>query len=317
MKFRNNLDKSLLGNGCILVATIFWGVNYPFTKALIPDFMSANDISAVRLVGGCILFWLTSLFTGAEKLDAQSLKCAAIGGAVGLFGCIFLFVLSLNYGSAIDIAIIMTLPPVFVILMEVLFMGRRPSLMEYCGIVLSFAGAAMIILSRAGSGAAGGNNFLLGDFLAMASSLSFAIYLVVLAKPTDKYRPISLLRWVFFFAALPALFLVPPLFSAPILKSGEIAPWLEIAFILFCPTFLAYLLQEPAIRMIGPVIDSLYQYLTPVVAAIAAILMGVDEPRWQQGAAMLIIIAGMILTDRGKKREKVNPAHEARKQNFF
>lgn len=309
MKLRTNLEKSLLGNACILTATIFWGVNYAFTKELIPDFMSANDISAVRLVGGCILFWLASLFLGAEKLDAESLKRAAIGGAIGLFGCIWLFVLSLNYGSAIDIAIIMTLPPVFVILMEAIFMHRRPSLMEYLGIILSFAGAAMIILARAGSDASGGDNYLLGDLLALVSSFSFAIYLVVLAKPTDRYRPISLLRWVFLFSALPALFLVPPLFDAPILHADHFAPWGEIAFILFCPTFLAYLLQEPAIRMIGPVIDSLYQYLTPVVAAIAAMLMGVDKPRWEQGIAMLIIVAGMVLTDLGKKREMRKRAH--------
>lgn len=307
MKLRNNLEKSLLGNGCILVATIFWGVNYAFTKALIPDFMGANDISAVRLVGGCILFWLASLFLRAEKLDAQSLARAAVGGAIGLFCCIWLFVLSFDYGSPIDIAIIMTLPPVFVILMEVLFMGRRPSIMEYCGIALSFAGAAMVILGG-GRGTAG-SDYLKGDLLALGSSFSFAIYLVVLAKPTDHYRAISLLRWVFLFAAIPALFFVPPLFDAPILHTDHLAPWSEIAFILFCPTFLAYLLQEPAIRMIGPVIDSLYQYLTPVVAAIAAILLGVDQPRWEQGIAMFIIIAGMVLTDRGKKRERPKKAH--------
>lgn len=36
-----SMNSFLLGNGCILLATIFWGINVPATKALIPDFMTA------------------------------------------------------------------------------------------------------------------------------------------------------------------------------------------------------------------------------------------------------------------------------------
>lgn len=301
----SNTGKWLLGNIYILMATIFWGVNYPFTKALIPTWMSANAVSAVRLIGGCLLFWLISLAMNAERLDKESLLRTAIGGAVGLFGCIFLFVLALDYGSAIDIAIIMTLPPAFVILMEVAFMHRRPSFLSYIGIVVSFVGAAMVILGRSShSGTA--SNPLLGDFLAVAASASFALYLVILAKPSEKYRPISLLRWVFLFGALPGIFLVPDLLRAPLLHTTEPAPWLEIGFILFCPTFLAYLLTQPAIKDIGAVLVSLYQYLTPVVAALTAMLMGVEQPKWQQGVAMLVIIAGMIMTNIGNKKMSKN-----------
>ena len=296
------LEKAVLGNLCIMLATIFWGVNYPFTKALIPEWMSANAISCVRLVGGCCLFWLASLFIKTEKLDRESLKKAAIGGAIGLFGCIFLFVLSLDYGSAIDIAIIMTLPPVFVILMEVFFMGRRPSIWVYVGVILSFGGAATVIL--AGGGGGGGSDYLLGDALAIMASFCFAIYLLTLAKPTRIYNPVSLLRWVFFFAALPALFLSPDLFRSPIIHSDKLEPWLWIGFILFCPTFISYLLTQPAIRDIGAMPVSLYQYLTPVVAAIAAMIMGVEKPAWHQAIAMAIIVAGMIMTNMGHDRRE-------------
>lgn len=304
MDFRNNVEKAIFGNACILAATIFWGVNYAFTKALAPVWMSDSAIAAVRLIGGAILFWAASLFIKNDKLDKDSLIRAACGGGVGLFGCIYLFVLSLGYGSAIDISIIMTLPPVFVILLEVVFLHRHPSWLEYCGIALSFIGAAMVILTGS-SDAHTGSNYLLGDFLAIAASACFAIYLVVLAKPTDIYKPVSLLRWVFLFAGLPGLFLLPGLFESPLLHTTEPAPWLEIAFILFCPTFFAYFLTQPAIKAIGAVLVALYQYLTPVVTAIAAILMGIEQPHWSQAFAMLIIIAGMLMTNWGKEKKKI------------
>lgn len=300
---KSSLGKILYGNACILAATIFWGVNYPFTKALIPDFMSSGGVAAFRILGGCLLFWLSSLFIKGDQIEKQDFLKIIIGGALGLFGCIYLFVIALDYGSAIDIAIIMTLQPAFVMLIEVLFLHRRPDLTEYAGLAISFVGAALVILTdHTGTGHA--NNFLLGDFFAVCAGICFAIYLVILQKPTQKYQPISLLRWVFLFAALPALFLVPELPSMAIWEADQPVPWLEIGFIVLCPTFFAYLLVQPASKAIGSVLVALYQYLTPVVAALAAILMGVDHLRWAQVAAMLLIVAGMLLTNYGKKRQK-------------
>lgn len=293
----------LLGNLCILLATIFWGVNVAVTKALIPDWMSANSISATRLVGGCILFWLTSLFVKCRPIEKGDWIRIVLGGSVGLFAFIFLFVMSLRFSSAIDISIIMTLPPMFVILMGVLFAHQRPLLLEYIGIVISFVGAVIVIVAG-GQGAHAGSNPVLGDILAIASCICYAFYLFILQKPSKKYKPITLLRWVFLFAGIPALFLLPGMQNLPIWHADSAVPWLEIGFILFCPTFFAYFLVQPAIENIGAELVSLYQYLLPVFAAITAVLMGLEKLLWTQVIAMLVIVAGMVLTNIGKKQRK-------------
>lgn len=290
----------LLGNGCILLATIFWGVNVSVTKALIPDWMSAYGISAVRLVGGCILMWITSLFLHCGKIDKHDWWRIVLGGGVGLFCFIFLFITSLSYANPIDISIIMTLPPIFVVVIGVIFLKQRPSWVEYLGILISFGGAATVILAN-GSGKAGSDN-LLGDLLAVASTLCYAFYLVILEKPSHTYKPITLLRWVFLFAAIPGLFLIPGMQKLPIFHTTHAVPWIEIGFILLCPTFLGYFLVQPAIKRIGSELTSLYQYLLPVFATISAVLMGLDKLKWTQVLAMGIIILGMLLTTRGKRK---------------
>ncbi len=293
----------LLGNACILLAAIFWGVNVAVTKALIPEWMSANSISAVRLIGGCGLFWLASLFVKCDPIEKGDWLRIIAGGALGLFAFIFLFVLSLRYSSAIDISIIMTLPPMFVILMGVIFAHQRPAALEYIGIVVSFIGAVIVIVDGGQSGRAASDP-IWGDFLAIASCICYAFYLFILQKPSRKYKPINLLRWVFLFAAIPGLCLVPGMEDLPLLHTDSYAPWLEIGFILFCPTFFAYFLVQPAIKNIGAELVSLYQYLLPVFAAITAVLMGLEKLLWMQVVAMLVIVAGMVLTNIGKKRRK-------------
>lgn len=297
---KNSPEKIFFGNACILIATIFWGVNYPFTKALIPDFMSSSGVSAFRLLGGCLLFWISSLFIPTDKIEKHDFIKIIVAGSIGLFGCIYLFVIALDYGSPIDISIIMTLQPAFVMLIEVIFLRRKPDFIAYAGLTLSFIGAALVILTGH-SGASHASNFLLGDFFAVCAGICFAIYLVILQKPTKKYKPVSILRWVFLFAAIPALFLVPELPRMLIWQTPQVIPWLEIAFIVVCPTFLAYLLVQPASKAIGATLVALYQYLTPVVAALAATWMGIDRLRWEQVVAMLLIVAGMLLTNRGEK----------------
>lgn len=300
----------LLGNACIMLATIFWGVNVAVTKALIPDWMTSEGITAVRLVGGCVLFWIGSMFVKCSHIQKGDWKKLVLGGFIGLFGFIYLFVMSLKYANPIDISIIMTLPPMFVILIGILFQHQRPSWIEYLGVLVAFAGAVTVILGGS-TGKAGSDN-LLGDMLAVVSCICYAFYLVILEGPSHTYRPITMLRWVFLFAAIPALFLLIGFDKMPIMHTTEAIPWLEISFILLCPTFIAYFLVQPAIKNIGSELVSLYQYLLPVFATITAVLMGLDRLKWIQVLAMGIIIAGMVLTNIGKKkRMKKTPSNPA------
>lgn len=80
----------LIGNGYILLATIFFGLNIPAVKALVPRWMTAEDVTAVRIVGGCALMWLTALFVRRERVDPGDRLRLAAGGIVGLFSFMYL-----------------------------------------------------------------------------------------------------------------------------------------------------------------------------------------------------------------------------------
>lgn len=309
---KHNVGGIIAGNAFMLLAAIFWGTNVTITKALIPQWMSPDGIIVVRLIGGCFLFWIASLFVKTQKIQRQDWMSLVLGGAIGLFAFIFLFITSLKFANPIDVSIIMTLPPMFVILIGVIFRGRRPKLLEYIGVLISFAGAAVVILGGS-TGKAGSDN-LLGLLLAVASTICYAFYLVIVEKPSHTYKPVTMLRWVFLFAAIPAVFLIPGMQNEGILHTTDAIPWLEIIFILVGPTFLAYFLVQPAIKSIGAEMVSLYQYILPVFAALSAVAMHMDKLKLIQILAMIIIVAGMVLTNIGKrKRIKQQNATESAK----
>ena len=176
-------------------------------------------------------------------------------------------------------------------------------MLEIAGVIVAFVGAFIVIVTQH-SGEKGSDN-MLGDFLALASTLCYAFYLVILEKPMRTYRPVSMLRWVFLMSCLPALFLLPSLPEAEIFRSADWVPWICIAFVLLCPTFMAYFLINPAEKLIGSELVSMYQYFLPVVATLASVIMKVATIRWIQIVAMVVIIAGMLMTDVAKRRRRM------------
>lgn len=298
---KHSASTDLRGNLLILIATIFFAVNIPVVKMLNPEWLSSNDITVFRLGGGCILFWIASLFVKPDRIERSDFPRILIGGGIGLFLFIYLFNLSLRYANPIDVSIIMTLPPVFVILINVLFRHSRPNMLEIAGVLLGLAGAVIVIISKHPEQKA--SDAMLGNLLALASALCYAVYLIVLEKPTHKYRPISLLRWIFLASFIPCLLFAWSMPHAPMFHGG--LHWGAIgmiAFVVLCPTFLSYLMVNPAIKLIGSELVSLYQYLLPVFATIASVLMGLARLHWMQVIAMLVIIAGMALTNIAKKK---------------
>ncbi|MCM1020592.1 MAG: DMT family transporter [Muribaculum sp.] len=300
----NNLSTSnqLRGNMFILIATIFFGINLPAQKILIPQWLSAIDMVVLRIAGATLLIWLTSLMVKCKPIEKGDRLTVFLSGAVFLFLFLYLFALSLRYGSAIDISIIMTLPAMFVVAINAIFFHHKINALEVAGLLVAFAGAVVVILSQGNRGGSQASNPLLGDMLALGSALCYALYLIFSGKVSGKYKPITLMRWIFLAALLPAAVFVPSLLHAPLVAHGSAQAWGYTAFVVILATYAAYILIPPAIKLIGSEIVGLYQYLVPVIAIICCLILKLERLQWDQPLAILIIIAGVWMTNNAKTK---------------
>lgn len=303
------------GNIFMFAATLMFGINIPVLKGLIPEWISPLGMTLLRMGGGAVLFWLVSMMIRNDRIVRSDIWRIILGGAVGLFMFIYLFNLSLKFTSPIDVSIIMTLPPVFVILMQVLFMHRRVTAVGIAGILLSLSAAILIIVTQNIASTAHASHSVLGDIIAICSALCYSFYLIIMEGPSRRYRPVSLLRWVFVCAAVPALFFVGQVETSPLVVRGSTEAWLLALFVVVGPSFLAYLLVQPAIRYIGSRLVSVYQYLVPVIAVIASLLMGIGHLRWYQPVAIVIILVGMWLMTRANTTQKVKPYKDSNRNS--
>lgn len=299
----------LLGNLFMIFDELIFGMNYPVQKLLIPHWMSAVGVSSTRILGATVLFWLASLFIGRgkrQKIARSDWWVLVVGGAVCVFGFMWFYALALQYASVISVSLVMTCQPVLIILINALFFRFRISRLEVVGVVIALVGAVLVALVD-GHGSHGhadphASHPVLGDLFAFACSLCYAAYICLTRKISLKYHPVVINRWLFLFAAVPALFFIGDIVKAPVWHAATAAPYLEVAFVVVMASFVAYFLVPPAIKSIGDDLVGIYGYTLPVFAAVISILMGVDHLRWQQPLLFAMIIFGVVLITLAKRK---------------
>lgn len=295
-----NNTKLLSGHLAMFFSTLFFGLNIPVLKFLMPEWLSGVDATFFRVVGATILFWIVSLFEKNDKIEKGDRLLILFSGMFGLFFFLYLFNLGVEYSSPIDISIIMTTPPVLVVIFSSILFKTKISKLKILGVIVSLAGALMLILMGHGEG---GTRSLKGNIFGVLSAISYACYLISIKKTSAKYKPITLLRWTFLSCSIMTIpFTLMQVEVAPIWHNAPTEPILLLASVILFPTFISYLLIPIAVKRIGHELVSMYQYLIPVVATAAAVIMKLDKLHWDQPIAAVIIVLGVYITSIANKR---------------
>lgn len=295
-----NNTKLLSGHLAMFFSTLFFGLNIPVLKFLMPEWLSGVDATFFRVVGATILFWIVSLFVKNDKIEKGDRLLILFSGMFGLFFFLYLFNLGVEYSSPIDISIIMTTPPVLVVIFSSILFKTKISKLKILGVIVSLSGALMLILMGHGEG---GTRSLKGNIFGVLSAISYACYLISIKKTSAKYKPITLLRWTFLSCSIMTIpFTLMQVEVAPIWHNAPTEPILLLASVILFPTFISYLLIPIAVKRIGHELVSMYQYLIPVVATAAAVIMKLDKLHWDQPIAAVIIVLGVYITSIANKR---------------
>lgn len=298
------MSKNILAHLALLAVNLIYGSSHFIAKEVMPVYLQPNTFILFRITGAAILFWSLRLFI-REKVDKKDLGRIALVGFFGVALNQLLFFQGLSITSPIDSAIIMVTSPVIVTLLSLIILKTKLTGNKISGISLGLIGAIMLIYL---SGSANTGSSVKGNLFIMANATSYSLYLVLVKPLLAKYKPLTVITYMFTFA----FFVVLPFGISDFQDFCFDFPThilLSIGFIILFTTFCTYLFNIFAVKKLSPTIASSYIYLQPVFAMLIGFGISIFNSSsnyasaitWQKLVCTLLIFVGVYLTSRGKK----------------
>ena len=279
---------------------IFWAFSFIWFKIANENFRPIT-IVFLRLFFAVALLTVYMIFTKSfTKIKKQDYKLFLL---LSLFEP-FIYFLGESYGltyvSATVCSVLVSTIPVFAAIFARLIFNLRLSALNYSGIVISFLGVVIFVVSKDGTIAYS----LKGILLILLAVFSAVGYNLTLSKMVDRYSPVFIVNIQNIIGVV--LFL-------PLFLSMELKPMLElnITFKMLLPVFMlstfascgAFILFAFAVKRIGIMKVNVFNNAIPIFTALfSAILLG-DRLTIQNFIGMAVVIAGLYMSQMKWKEE--------------
>ena len=296
----SSLDRRSLALLSLFFVNLLYGINYVVAKGLMPGVIGPSGFILLRVAGANLLFWPVWLMK-REKVAWSDAKRLVLCGISGVAINQLMFFHGLMRTSPVHASIIMVATPILVLVLSGVLIGERITRNKAMGVGLGAVGALMLIfLGTAHNDGAS----ILGDFFILINASSYAVFLVMVKPLMRKYSAVTVMSWCFLVGSVVVVPVGLQEFLA-VDRAGLTATqaW-SLAFVVVMVTFVAYLLNTWALRMVEPSVAGAFIYLQPVLAAatawvVAPASLGADRVQFLAAA---LIFAGVWLTGR---RERV------------
>lgn len=279
----------------LFAVNLLYGINYLVAKGLMPSVIGPNGFILMRVMGATLLFWMVYSFR-FEKVAMADIGRIALCAVFGVAVNQLFFFNGLMRTSPVNASVIMTTTPIIVFILSLIILKEKPKLIRIVGLVIGAIGSIIFTLL----GAKTADSSLLGDLFIFINASSYALYLVLVKPLMAKYKPLTVITWVFTFG-VTYVSLWPPSraeLGQVSFSTIETTSILQLLFVIVCVTFLPYLLSVYAMKKVSPSVASTYIYLQPLLTAFFIYLFWVfglkdytqDITIWKVLAALMVFI---------------------------
>lgn len=295
-------------------AETMWGLMAPIGKFILSGaVITPLLMTDFRMIGAACLFWIASLFTQPEHVnhkDMLSLFFAALFGIVFNQGT---YIFGLGMTSPINASIVTTSLPILTMVIAAIYLREPITGKKLLGVFMGAVGALLLILS--GQPMSGGQSGSIGgDLLCLFAQFCFSLYLVFFKGLIGKYSPITLMKWMFTYASIC---LIPFSYTEIVQLDWSLLDYKVIAglvMVVFCATFISYLLIPIGQKSLRPTVTSMYNYLQPIVASILAVAWGMDSFNALKIVAVILVFSGVFFVTQSKSRAQLEAYKKQQEQ---
>lgn len=281
-------NSKLMGHVFAIFTILVWGSCFVLTKNLLGAGLTAIQIIPLRM--GLAYIALLIMRPRFMKLP---LKDELMFVLIGITGGSFYFFLqntALTYTYAANVSILVALSPILTVILAQLFSrsGEKLGKWVYIGAVVAIAGVVLVVLN----GTLSFHLSPLGDLLALAAALMWAVYSILIKKYTEQYDNFIVTRRVFLWAFITAVPLMLLTDGMPSMAALFSAPkvWLSWIFLAVFGNAICFAIWNIAFKSLGVVITNNYLYASPFVTVFVGWLL-LKEP-----ISLMSVIGAVLIT---------------------
>ncbi len=283
----------------MLCVVLVWGLNFTIVKTSLRS-LSPLTFNTLRFgVATCLLLLIMRLRGEAFELRRRDILPVILLGFSGHTLYQALFINGLARTTPAVASLLMATSPLFVALYGYVLRIERARPTVVAGIVVSFLGVMLLIAGGQGDVRLR-SEALLGDGMILLAAMCWAVYTLGGKPLLGRYSPLK----------LNALTMVPGTFLLALISLPEILAqdwsavtpqaWGGLAYSTIFSVVVGYVLWYTSVQRVGSARTAIYSNLTPVVAAISAWVILGDRLTALQFAGAAVVIAGILLTRRGR-----------------
>jgi drug/metabolite transporter (DMT)-like permease len=273
----------------------------PVIGRALADAFGPASLSVIRWAFSALIVALLALARGSgERWLAPGGHLLRVGvlGAFGMGFCAYAAFAGARTSPATNIALIYGCTSAFVAAWEIAAGRQRLTASLVTGITACLAGVVLIV-TRGHPEVLQNLSFTPGDLWATAGMLVFVVYTIVLRRTPMTMTALPQFVVMSCGATLALLpFAGMEVNTAVPVPELWMLPWLAAAVL--AAGIGAFLGYNIALKRNGPVLTSAALTLTPMYAAGLAVLLIGEQLAWYHGAALVLVVAGLLLVNRGQ-----------------
>jgi len=285
------------------LAALIYGISFTVAKDVMPAYVKPYAFIVLRVFGATILFWIAGIFVTKEQIERQDFFRIFLAAIFGTALNMLTFFKGLSLTTPISASVMMLTTPILVLVLSTIILKEKITFLKVFGISLGLAGAFVLILY--GQDVGSSKDAILGNFLVFINATSYSFYLIIVKRLTDKYHPLTFVKWMYLFG----LFMVLPFGFSELqeVQWQEMSRiiYFKVVYIVVFTTFLAYLFNIFALTKLKPTTLSIFIYLQPVLASMYALLTKSDSLNIVQIMATLLIFSGVYLVTKSNRPKQI------------
>ena len=295
-------NKKILGHFAALLTIVIWGTTFISTKILLVDFKPV-EILFFRFVMGFVIL----LAISPKHLKTKNHKEELTFVLAGLCGICLYYLLeniALTYTLASNVGVIISVAPFFTAIVAHLFMKSEEKLriQFFAGFMVAMIGIVLISFN--------GQNLEvnpLGDLLAIAAALVWAVYSILTKKISSFGYPVILsTRRTFFYGILfmiPALFFFD--FQPGLSRFTDMTYLFNILYLGLGASALCFVTWNFAVKELGAVKTSVYIYMVPVITVVTSVIILHEKLTLLAGIGTVLTLIGLFLSEYKPERSGI------------